>query len=231
MVVWQLNDCWPVTSWAMVDSAGQRKPLWYAVRHAYAPRVLTIQPRDGHLALVLGNDTDEPWDAQVHLSRRRFDGREHSVDNTHTRVPARGTATVPLAPALTSSSSPREEVVVAESDGRRALWFFAEDRDLGLVDEWGAVSAERTDTGYAVRVAATTVQRDVTLLVDKVDPQSTVDDGMVTLLPGDTFTFHIRSTMSVAPERFCDPRVLRSTNQLVDRPSARPNQAGALTHV
>ena len=29
-IVWQLNDCWPVTSWAMVDSAGVRKPLWYA---------------------------------------------------------------------------------------------------------------------------------------------------------------------------------------------------------
>ena len=31
-VVWQLNDNWPVVSWAAVDSHGIRKPLWYALR-------------------------------------------------------------------------------------------------------------------------------------------------------------------------------------------------------
>ena len=46
-IVWQLNDCWPVTSWAAVDGDGRRKPLWYALRRAYADRLLTVQPRDG----------------------------------------------------------------------------------------------------------------------------------------------------------------------------------------
>ena len=27
-VLWQLNDCWSVTSWAALDGAGRRKPLW-----------------------------------------------------------------------------------------------------------------------------------------------------------------------------------------------------------
>ena len=35
-IVWQLNDCWPVTSWAAIDGDGRRKPLWYALRAAYA---------------------------------------------------------------------------------------------------------------------------------------------------------------------------------------------------
>ena len=232
MIVWQLNDCWPVTSWAMVDSAGQRKPLWHAVRRAFAPRVLTIQPRDGHLAVVLGNDTDEPWDAQVHLSRWHVDGRERSaVTQAHALVPARGTATVPLGPALTTAAATADELIVAESDGARAVWFFAADRDVRLVDEWAEVAADRTDDGYAVHVTASTVQRDVTLLVDKVDPHAAVDDGMVTLLPGETFTFRVRSANSVDPERFCDPRVLRSTNQLVDPRSTGPRQPGASTHV
>ncbi len=230
MIVWQLNDCWPVTSWAMVDSAGQRKPLWHAVRHAYAPRLLTIQPREGHLALVVGNDTDEPWDAQVQLARRTFDGRERSVTMAHTVVPARTSVTVPLAQALTADVVAAEEVLVAVGDGVRALWFFAEDRDLRLVDRWAAASAEATDDGYAVRLTAATVQRDVTLLVDKVDQEATVDDGMVTLLPGQTVTFHVRSRKTVDPQRFLDPRVLRSTNQLVDTTPASQRQPGVLSH-
>ena len=45
-IVWQLNDCWPVISWSAVDGDGRRKPLWYALRAAHEPRLLTIQPRE-----------------------------------------------------------------------------------------------------------------------------------------------------------------------------------------
>ena len=101
MIVWQLNDCWPVTSWAMVDSAGVRKPIWHAVRHAYADRLMTIQPRDHRLALVLDNDTDEPWQTRVRLQRKSFDGLERAVSVVTVDVPPRGTQTLPLAAALT----------------------------------------------------------------------------------------------------------------------------------
>ena len=59
-VMWQLNDCWPVTSWAAVDGDGRRKPLFYALRHAHADRLVTVQPRDGGLVAVLVNDTAQP---------------------------------------------------------------------------------------------------------------------------------------------------------------------------
>ena len=34
-IVWQLNDCWPVTSWAAIDFEERPKPLWYALRRAF----------------------------------------------------------------------------------------------------------------------------------------------------------------------------------------------------
>ena len=37
-LVWQLNDCWPVTSWALIDSAGTVKPAWHAIRRHGAAR-------------------------------------------------------------------------------------------------------------------------------------------------------------------------------------------------
>jgi len=92
---------------------------------------------------------------------------------------------------------------------------FAEDRQLALTDTWKATSAERTTTGYAVRVTAEVLQRDVSLLADKVDPDAVVDEMGVTLLPGESHTFHVRSTKEVDPQRLLDPQVLRSTNQLV----------------
>lgn len=35
-LLWQLNDCWPVTSWSIIDFNKQPKAAWYAVRDAYA---------------------------------------------------------------------------------------------------------------------------------------------------------------------------------------------------
>ncbi len=70
-LVWQLNDCWPAVSWSAVDSAGRRKPLWYALRALNAPRVLLLQPRDGVPTLVASNDTDEPWSGRRHRASGR----------------------------------------------------------------------------------------------------------------------------------------------------------------
>jgi beta-galactosidase/beta-glucuronidase len=34
---WQLNDCWPVASWASIDYHGRWKALHYMARHFFAP--------------------------------------------------------------------------------------------------------------------------------------------------------------------------------------------------
>jgi len=215
IIVWQLNDCWPVTSWAAVDGDGRRKPLWYALRRAYAERLLTIQPRDGGLALVVCNDTDTAWDGRAEVRRLTFGGHERAVTTLAVSAAPRSTEVVQLADALVSEAGRHDEVLVAEVGAERALWFFAEDRQLALTDTWKATSAERTTTGYAVRVTAEVLQRDVSLLADKVDPDAVVDEMGVTLLPGESHTFHVRSTKEVDPQRLLDPQVLRSTNQLV----------------
>ncbi|KAK0709213.1 glycoside hydrolase family 2 protein [Lasiosphaeria miniovina] len=37
VLVWQLNDCWPTVSWAIVDYFLVKKPAYYAVKRALAP--------------------------------------------------------------------------------------------------------------------------------------------------------------------------------------------------
>ncbi|MEP6796707.1 MAG: glycoside hydrolase family 2 protein [Lapillicoccus sp.] len=217
VVVWQLNDCWPVTSWAAVDGDGRRKPLWFALRHAYADRLLTIQPRESGLVLAVSNDTDTRWLTRASLCRMRFDGGNKAVTTIAVDVPPRSTVILPLARALSAGAGATTEVLLAEADELRALWFFDEDLRLDLVDSWKTTSAERSADGYTVHVTAEGLQRDVCLLVDKIDPSATVDDQLVTLLPGESHTFQVRSAAMADPAAFLAPRVLRSGNQLVRR--------------
>ncbi|QKS21836.1 hypothetical protein HUN58_19940 [Curtobacterium sp. Csp1] len=44
VVLWQLNDLWPVSSWSAVDSAGRLKPLAHELRRLYDDVLLTIRP-------------------------------------------------------------------------------------------------------------------------------------------------------------------------------------------
>ena len=211
-IVWQLNDCWPVTSWAAVDGDRRRKPLWYALRHLYAGRLLTIQPRDDGLAVAVCNDTAEPWHADVIVRRISLSGAELGREQLRTAVDPRGASVVPL---TLMTLDPRNEALVAEADGVRAVWFGAEDKDLALEPGWKQTAVHRTPDGYAVEVTAGGLQRDVCLLVDKLDPGATVDDGMVTVLPGERHTFTVRTSADLDPAELVSPRVLRSVNQLV----------------
>ncbi|KAK5011251.1 hypothetical protein LTR28_004510, partial [Elasticomyces elasticus] len=42
-LVWQLNDCWPVTSWAIVDYFLRKKPAFYAIRRVLAPVAVAVK--------------------------------------------------------------------------------------------------------------------------------------------------------------------------------------------
>ncbi|MEI2750370.1 MAG: hypothetical protein V9E88_16630 [Ferruginibacter sp.] len=49
-LLWQLNDCWPVTSWSIIDFYGKPKAAWYAVKNAFdvnnVPLPDTVIPRN-----------------------------------------------------------------------------------------------------------------------------------------------------------------------------------------
>ncbi|HEY0533561.1 MAG TPA: glycoside hydrolase family 2 TIM barrel-domain containing protein [Actinoplanes sp.] len=213
-VLWQLNDCWPVTSWAVVDGAGRRKPAWYALRHAYHPRLVTFQVRDDAVALVAVNDTDEPWDSRIRLRRTGFDGAELATAEIGLQVAARAVTTVTLPAALLEVADAGREVLVADVDGIRATRLFAEDFDLAYDPAAVTAEAVRTPDGYAITVTASAFARDVTVLADRVAADAVVDDMLVDLLAGESRTFTVRTAAAVDPAAFIVPQVLRSANSL-----------------
>ncbi|WP_241825023.1 hypothetical protein [Micromonospora sp. CB01531] len=176
-VVWQLNDCWPVTSWSAVDGDGRRKPLWYALRRAYADRLLTVQPRDGGLALVAVNETGEAWQVPAMVTRLTLGWESRATTAVELDVPAYSSMVVALPAELARPDEARRELLVAEpwDSAERAIWFFAEDREI----EWPAAELDATvepvDGGQLVQVSARTVLRDLTLFPDRLHPSAEVD--------------------------------------------------------
>jgi beta-mannosidase len=223
-VVWQLNDVWPVISWSAVDGDGRCKPMWYALRRSFRDRLLTVQPREGGLALVAVNDSGRGWQADIPVGRRAFDGAVLAAVTVRVDVAPRGVATYRLPPRVAEPDDPVGELIVAGTGADRAFWHFVEDIAAMLPEPRASARVELIAPGYRLTLTADTLIRDLTVLADRVAPDAHVDQALVTLLPGETATYSIRTAATVMPEAFLDPLVLRSANQLV----ARPDEADIL---
>jgi len=214
-IVWQLNDCWPVTSWAAVDGDERVKPLWWALRHVNAPRLLTVVERDGVLTLAVVNDTAEPWTGRASASRQSFDGDEHAAVTLAVDVPPRSVGLVALPDEVAVAADASAEVLVVGLDDERTVHTWLEDVDLALDRDALTASARPTAGGYEVTVEARSFTRDVTLLVDRLDPDASVDDALVDLPAGTSVTFHVRTDAVLDLAALTTSPVLRSANDVV----------------
>jgi len=237
-IVWQLNDCWPVTSWAAVDGDRRRKLLWYALRDVYAPVLLTIQPREDGPAISLGNDTDQRLAGTLRLRRQRHDGTVLARAELEAQVAARSARTLTVPAELAAPTEPAAEVLVVELAGTelsveepsgtelsgsavRTVHPFAEDRDSALAGGAVTARARRVEDGVEITVTASSTVRDLCVLADRVDPAATVDRQLVTLLAGESARLHVRTSAPVDADAFVAEDVLLSANDLVARAQDR----------
>lgn len=233
-LIWQLNDDWPVVSWAAVDYYGHRKPLWYASKAFFAPRFATIQPRVSEqakidrsweggpvaadmLALIVINDTHEPWQGAWHIERRTLAGEILASQSTSASLEITGHTILRLNDDVATFNDASKEIIVAtpsDETFNRVILNGSEVIDQALVQNPLTSSAKADNDGYTITVKANAYARDVFCMVDKVDEHAKINGGMVTLLPGESVTWHIESQKLVDPSLFTRPNVLRCANDL-----------------
>ncbi len=70
-LLWQLNDCWPVQSWSVIDSAFCYKAAAFELRRLYAPLLLSLERR-GDVVHVWGilDNVSAPVDATYGIEVR-----------------------------------------------------------------------------------------------------------------------------------------------------------------
>ncbi|MCL2545531.1 MAG: glycoside hydrolase family 2 protein, partial [Clostridia bacterium] len=104
-IIWQLNDCWPVTSWSSIDYFGRWKALHYAAKRFFAPVLLSAceegeitqrprintfraEPIECSVALCVTNDTTAAVSGTVRWALRTPDARAVREGAFEATVPA-----------------------------------------------------------------------------------------------------------------------------------------------
>ncbi len=186
-VVWQLNDCWPVSSWAAIDGDGRLKPLHHELRRVYADRLLSLVPDGEGPVLALDNQSGSPWRTTVTLRRFRADGTVLREEAFALEAAARTVVRLVLPAALLPAPGTSDEFLVADADGLRAVHFPVPDKEFAHPAARYDVRIEPGADGDSVDVVVTarTLVRDLLLQPDRLDPAASADQGLLTLLPGE----------------------------------------------
>ena len=71
---WQLNDCWPVASWASLDYFGNWKALHYAARKFYAPILLSICEEGLDVEVHVTSDLMQAWSGTIRWQLTTLNG-------------------------------------------------------------------------------------------------------------------------------------------------------------
>ena len=125
-IYWQLNDCWPVASWASIDYYGRWKALHYQARRFFAPVLLSCE-EEGQLSqnphinewhpepircgarLNVSNERREPFRGEVRWQLRDPAGRVLREGAEPVEVPA--LSAVWLEPLPFPEANPRAAVL------------------------------------------------------------------------------------------------------------------------
>jgi beta-mannosidase len=211
---WQLNDCWPVASWASIDYYGRWKALHYYARRFYDDVLISPFLHDDKVDVYVVSDKLQPLSGTVRMRLLDFSGNSLLDQTKDVQVPAQSNAiyfTVDQASLAAKGDLHRSFLVfdleVAGKRVSRNLIFFHVTHDLELpVAPRIETTLNKSEDGYTVTVASSKLARSVYLSFGDLEVQSS--DNYFDLLPAEPVTLHL--TSSATPEQIKDAMKIMS---------------------
>jgi beta-mannosidase len=186
---WQINDCWPVASWASMDYYGCWKALQYEVKRSFQDVMLSVDSSvGGHLDIYLLSDSPEAVNGMLHVEVLGLEGTRRKSwshpagagSQTSGRV-----FTLPLRQVL-EGIDPREVVLALrlEQEGQvrcRTEHYLVSDRELHLPRPVIHLTEEPGSGGTRFTLSADLLAKQVWL---KAEADGIFSDNFFDLIPG-----------------------------------------------
>jgi beta-mannosidase len=175
-LIWQLNDCWPVASWASLDYFGRWKALHYAAKRFYAPLLLSVAEEGKTMRVHVTSDLVHPVDVVIRWRLELLNGKCLSSGEKNLRAMSLADTLVGIYDftTLVSDENKRKIVFVAEMwrDGKlvsQSVTPFVANKHLELRRPGLKVQSHVEDNTLCVDVSAHSLARFVELSIDGAD--------------------------------------------------------------
>ena len=200
---WQLNDCWPVASWASIDYYGHWKALHYYARRFYDDVLISPYLHDDKVDAYVISDKLQPLSGTVHMRLSDFSGNILLDETKDVAIPAQSSA-IYLSlekTALSAKADLHQSFLVFDLDiaGKkvsRNLIFFDVMHNLALpIAPEIESSLSKSGDGYSVKLQSKKLARCAFLSFGDLNVQTS--DNYFDLLPGETVTVDLKSSATM----------------------------------
>ena len=219
---WQLNDCWPVASWASIDYYGRWKALQYYARRFYDDVIVSPFRHDGKVDVYVVSDKLQPLNGTIHTRLLDFSGKVLSEKTQDVQIPAQSSAiyfTVDQKELLAHADPTKSFLVfdlrVGGQQVSRNLIFFDTMHNLDLPKPVKIeTSLDKSNGGYAVTLRSPALARSVFVSFGDLDVKT--EDNYFDLLPGEAVTVKLKTPAAVTLDQ------LKSGIQVISLTDAFP---------
>lgn len=191
---WQLNDCWPVTSWSSVDYFGNWKAFHYQAKRSFEKVLVTVAEADNQVKVYVVNDELATKEGQLVLQLLDFNGKVLWEQMTGVQSAANSSAVFYSIAKKEFEAFDAKQMVLAvtllsdDAEAKRALHYFVKPKDMALTVPRIIVS--QIDEN-AIEVTTDVLAKNVFLQAGKVK----FSDNYFDLLPGETKEIRFEGTI------------------------------------
>jgi len=205
---WQINDLYPVTSWASIDYYGTWKALHYLVRDLYKKTIIVPQVENEKLNIKIVTDELSPRRAELKLELIDFAG---NILKTEKRM-------VDIAPNTAKTYYEAKTTDFVNDDTKkncalvctlmennvetaRKIFYFNYSKDLNLNDPKITYSLENKGDEYIIKLSCRNLAKGVFISFDEID--GVYSNNYFDMLPGRgyTVTFKPNNPALIAKEK------------------------------
>jgi beta-mannosidase len=200
---WQLNDCWPVASWASIDYYGRWKALHYYARRFYDDVLVSPFLHNDKVDIYVVSDKLQPVAGTIHTRLLDFSGKALLDQTKDVQAPAQSSAiylTLDKAD-LAAKGDPRSSFLVVDLEvgGQRIsrnLVFFDVTHNLQLpVIPKIETTLGQSGKDYTITLQSPQLARSVNISFGDLEVESS--DNYFDVLPGEPVTVTLKSSATI----------------------------------
>jgi len=203
---WQLNDVWPVASWASIDYQNNPKGLYYVVKKAFNPVVVVPSNFKNDFKVNVVSDRRDPFKAKMEMKILDFSGRQlwsktvpvNMTANTSTEFYKTSTKEL-----VNKMDTTQIVFSVKLMDGSKLiasnLSYFSSPKDLKLPKPTISKVVAVSDQGYSITLSSDKLVKDLYM---NTEENGQFSDNYFDLLPGEKVTVTFKTKEKV--ENFGD---------------------------
>lgn len=189
---WQMNDCWPVASWAGIDYYGRWKALNYYARRSFENILLSAQVEGEELAIYLVSDKLQSEGGILQVQLRHMSGKVLYEELTEVALPVNTSEVVKrLTISQLLHGYEEGEVFVTGSwtansgETAQTIYYFVKNKNLLLQQPYIEV-IETVESGATIVTLQSKALAKQVVLTSEVD--GIWSDNYFDLIPGQPYT-------------------------------------------